>query len=341
MRSHPVAFVIATSLFLYACGNSGRMPNAPTSGLRVAPELGTANPTTTAGTVSWSCFANGGVAHAAFGTSGCAARVTTLHPASVTAAQLTAPGVPGPLTATVSGNVVTLTWSAPTGGDAPTSYVIEAGSSPGSADIASFDTGSNATSLAVFNVPAGTYFVRVRAVNSAGISAPSGDFQLVVGGPAPCASLSPPTGLTGSVIGSTVVLTWAAPAGCAPTSYVIQAGSSTGLSNLANFSTGSTATTFTASGVGSGAYFIRVLSSANAVVSASSNEIAITVVTCGIAPNPPQNLRAAVSGSTLTLTWDPPIGGCPASSYVLEAGSSSGATDIAVTAVNGTTLTAS
>src|SRR5262249_58585935 len=79
---------------------------------------------------------------------------------------------------------------------------------------------------------------------------------------------------------------------------------------------------------------------ANAVVSASSNEIAITVGTCGIVPNPPQNLRAAVSGSTLTLTWDPPIGGCPASSYVLEAGSSSGAPDIPVTAVNRTTLTA-
>src|SRR5262249_3682942 len=300
MRSHPVAFVIATSLFLYACGNSGRMPNAPTSGLRVAPELGTANPTTTAGTVSWSCFANGGVAHAAFGTSGCAARVTTLHPASVTAAQLTAPGVPGPLTATVSGNVVTLTWSAPTGGDAPTSYVIEAGSSPGSADIASFDTGSNATSLAVFNVPAGTYFVRVRAVNSAGISAPSGDFQLVVGGPAPCASLSPPTGLTGSVIGSTVVLTWAAPAGCAPTGFVSRRGVATVLSTRAIFPAGPRATPFTAWGGGSGASFTRVRGSPNAGVGASPNETAIPVGPGGTAPTPPQNLRAAVSGSTLT-----------------------------------------
>src|SRR5262252_1140557 len=176
MRSHPVAFAIATSLFLSACGNSGRMPNAPTTALRVAPESGTASPTSSAGMVSWSCFANGGVTHAAFGVSGCGARVTILQPASGRAAPLTAPGVPGPLTATVSGSVVTLTWSAPTSGDAPASYVIEAGSSTGSADIASFDTGSNATSLAVFNVPAGTYFVRVRAVNSAGISAPSSDF---------------------------------------------------------------------------------------------------------------------------------------------------------------------
>jgi predicted phage tail protein len=122
---------------------------------------------------------------------------------------------------------------------------------------------------------------------------------------------------------------------------VIQAGSAPGQSNLANFSTGSAAVTFTASNVGAGTYFIRVLSSANGLVSVPSNEVAVTVGgNCGVVPNAPQNLRASVSGSTVTLNWDPPLGGCPAASYTLEAGSASGASNIVVTTVTGTSLTA-
>jgi fibronectin type III domain protein len=342
MRSHPVAFVIATSLCLSACsGNSGKMPNAPTTALRVAPASGTSGPNSASGTVSWSCFANGGVTNAAFGATGCPTHVSSVRLASVTAAPLVAPGAPTGFTATASGSVVTLLWTAPAGGDPPTSYAIEAGSATGQANLANFDTGSTATTLAVFNVPSGTYFVRARAVNSAGASAPSNEVQLVVaGGTNPCVVLSPPLGLTGNVIGNNVILEWTPPSSCAPTAYVIQAGSAPGLSNLANFSTGSTAVTFTASNVGPGTYFIRVLSSANGLVSTPSNEVALTVGSCGVVPNAPQNLRATASGSTVTVTWDPPLGGCPPASYLLEAGSVSGATNVAVSSVNGTSLTA-
>jgi predicted phage tail protein len=343
MRSHSFAVVIAIALGLSACSSGpSKLPNAPTTALRVSPGPETAGPNTSAsGTVSWSCFANGGVTHAAFGTAGCAARVTTLRIASTAASPITAPGAPTGFTATASGSVVTLAWTAPAGGDPPTSYAVEAGSAAGQANIANFDTGSTATTLAVFNVPSGTYFVRVRAVNSAGASAPSNEVQLVVaGGTNPCVILSPPIGLTGNVIGNAVNLEWTPPSGCAPTTYVIQAGSAPGLSNLANFSTGSTATNFIATNVGPGTYFIRVLSSANGLVSTPSNEITLTVGSCGVVPNAPQNLRATASGSTVTITWDPPLGGCPPASYILEAGSTSGATNVAVTTVNGTSLTA-
>src|SRR5215470_7683105 len=116
MRSHPVAFVIATSLGLVACGGgSSKLPNAPTTALRVTPDSGTSGPTTsTPGTVSWSCFANGGLTHAALGNASCGARVTILRTASATAAPVVAPGAPSALSATVSGSVVTLTWTAPT-----------------------------------------------------------------------------------------------------------------------------------------------------------------------------------------------------------------------------------
>jgi predicted phage tail protein len=241
----------------------------------------------------------------------------------------------------VSGSIVTLTWNAPVGGDPPTSYQVQAGSSAGQTNIASFDTGGTATSLAVFNVPAGTYYIRIRAVNSAGASGSSNEVQAVVGGAPPCASLAAPTGLVATINGTAVTLSWTAPTGCAPTSYVIQAGSTPGASNLANFSTGSTATSFTAVGVGPGTYYVRVLSAANGAASVPSTEIVFTVGTCGTAPNPPTNLQATVSGSTIVFTWAPPATGCTPASYLLQAGTASGASNLASVAINGTSFTAS
>jgi hypothetical protein len=240
----------------------------------------------------------------------------------------------------VTGTTVSLNWTAPAGGDAPTSYLVQAGSAAGLTDLANFDTGSVSTTLAVLNVPAGTYYVRVRANNSAGASGPSNEFLLVVGGGLPCGTLSPPTAPAASVTGNTVVLSWSTPAGCAPTSYVIQAGSAPGLSNLANFSTGSPATSLTATNVGTGTYYVRILSAAGAAQSAPSTEIAFVIGGCATTPNPPTSLRGSVSGSTVTLAWDRPATGCAPTSYLLQAGSTPGASNLANSAVAGTSLTA-
>ena len=74
----------------------------------------------------------------------------------------TAPDTPGPLAGSVSGGVVSLLWSAPAGGAAPTSYVLEVGSASGASNVASFDTGSGSTSISG-PLASGQYFVRVRA----------------------------------------------------------------------------------------------------------------------------------------------------------------------------------
>ena len=79
------------------------------------------------------------------------------------------PAVPQNLTHTVVGFNVTLNWSG-----SATNYVIEAGSATGLANLYNAATGSAATTLSV-NAPAGTYFVRVRARNSCGTSAPSNE----------------------------------------------------------------------------------------------------------------------------------------------------------------------
>jgi len=172
---------------------------------------------------------------------------------------------------------VTITWVAPASGS-PTSYVVEASNAPGGpANLANFNTGNAATTLVVPGVPAGTYYIRIRAVNSCGQSAPSAEEQLIVANSNPSACTSAPRGLASSVSGSTVTLTWNAPATGTASSYVVQAGSQAGGADLANFDTGSTAPTLVASGVGSGSYYLRVYGKNACGLSPASNEILMVV----------------------------------------------------------------
>ena len=226
-------------------------------------------------------FAGGGVASGDLGRclagSGAAAcyTATTVRPQDVVAGAV-APGAPTSLTATASGSSVTLTWTAPAAGDPVQSYTIEAGSTSGASNLANFATGSTATRFSTSGVPNGTYYVRVRASNSAGVSSASNEATLVVG-PAACTAAPTPGTLSGTASASgTVVLTWTAASGT-PTSYVIEAGSASGLSNLANSDLGSTALTFTANNVGAGTYYIRVRGKNACGVGAASNELQLTV----------------------------------------------------------------
>ena len=186
-----------------------------------------------------------------------------------------APGVPGDFTATSSGSTINLAWSAPTSGGTPTAYTIEAGSSSGLANLASFSTGSTATSYSAGGVANGSYYVRVKATNAAGSSPASNEALLTVG--SACSAPGAPGGLRqASASAGTVSLTWTASTGT-PTTYIVEAGSSSGLSNLANSDLGGTSTTFTASGVARGTYYVRLRARNACGTSAASNEITLTV----------------------------------------------------------------
>jgi Tol biopolymer transport system component len=105
-------------------------------------------------------------------------------PSNEVAVSVAVPGAPRGLTGTVTGSSISLSWTAPASGGAPTSYTIEAGSAPGLANLATVATGSTATTFNAPGVASGTYYVRVRATNATGASGPSNEVILQVGPPA-------------------------------------------------------------------------------------------------------------------------------------------------------------
>jgi predicted phage tail protein len=183
------------------------------------------------------------------------------------------PGMPVLLTPVVSGNNVSLTWSAPTAGGAPTSYVLGAGTGPGLSNLALFSTHSTGTSFAA-SAADGLYYVRVAASNGCGIGPVSNEVSFSLGAERPAA----PSNLTWSVApGGVVTLAWGAPlSGAAPTSYLLEAGSASGLTNLAVISTGSAGTSFVTSAP-PGSYFVRVRAVNGAGAGVASSEVLVVV----------------------------------------------------------------
>lgn len=87
-----------------------------------------------------------------------------------------------------------------------------------------------------------------------------------------------PTNFNFTVSGTTVILTWSAPADNTPTEYQIEAGTGPGLSNIIVFRTGNNALGLVVSNVPTGTYYARIrgVSAAN-VATEVSNEIIVIV----------------------------------------------------------------
>jgi hypothetical protein len=198
---------------------------------------------------------------------------------------------PTGLAASVNGGTVVLTWTASALGDPVTAYVLEAGSAPGLANLANFAVAPT-LSFTASNVPAGTYYVRIRAANNSGVSPPSNEIVVVAGAVGGCAG--PPQNLTiVSQSAGTISLAWQAPSAGSPTSYTIFAGSSPGLSNLATFNTGNNSTAVVVPNVPAGSYYVRVSSLSSCGLSAASNEVLVFAV--------------SVSGDLqVSVSWDAP-----------------------------------
>jgi predicted phage tail protein len=175
------------------------------------------------------------------------------------------------LTASASGSSATLTWTAPAAGGTPTGYLLDVGSASGLSNLGTYGTGSAATQFSASGIAFGTYYLRVRATNGAGSGSASNEAVLTIG----CAPAAP-TGLRiVTNAGGSVVLTWNAVSGASR--YIVEAGSASGLANLANMNLGGD-TTLTAGGVGRGTYYVRVRGvGACGQAGAASSEIVLIV----------------------------------------------------------------
>ena len=177
-----------------------------------------------------------------------------------------APAAPS-AAATHTDNLVTLSWTPVAG----LQYRLEAGSAPATANLAVLSIGPTGSFTAA--PPPGTYDLRLRAVSSCGVSAPSNEMVVTL---SPDGAPAAPGGLTHRVLaGGVVELQWAAPAG-AVSGYRLEAGSAPGEANLAVVTLGPrVAVSFNA--VPAGTYFVRTRSLNSQGVSPPSNELVVTV----------------------------------------------------------------
>ncbi len=182
------------------------------------------------------------------------------------------PAAPPFIEGWMSGSRLTLTWTPPYVGGVATSYLVEAGPATG---VTSLTLPVAAPAFTYLPVPPGVYFLRVRAVNAAGMSPPSAEVRLHVGNvPAPPYA---PQNLQATAAGSTVTFRWSWPfwQGVV-TGHRLVAGSGPGLSNLAQVTLGA-ATQVSFGNVPPGTYYVRVHALNAAGASIASDDVAVRV----------------------------------------------------------------
>ena len=178
------------------------------------------------------------------------------------------PSAPTNLTAQVgtTGGQVRLQWTA--ANDA-TSYQLEVVQPA----LAPIDTGTPLPVFMAAGVPSGQYRVQVRAVNPLGASGPSNLVDFVVGPGVPCSPPGAPLAPMTTLINGSATVSWQPVAGA--TSYVVQAGSQPGGSDLFNGNVGNM-TTVSATGLPPGfRAFVRVYAVNDCGVSGPAPEVVL------------------------------------------------------------------
>lgn len=228
--------------------------------------------------------------------------------------------------ANVAGQRVQLVISPDQTGCAPTSHIIEVGRSRGQTDILQAPL---AGLVATFDsVPAGTYFVRLRAVHEGGISAPSADLEVSVAGgcrpPFEITNLSAPT--LGNAV--TVRFQYAFDDSHAfPTRVVLEAGTSAGASDIGTIALGVEGSRGHTIWGPPGEYWARVRAF-NGCGSSVSDDVRVTLTSECVAPGPPIGPDAGFL-QALGITWAAPASGGIASEYRVEVGTEPGQSNVA------------
>ncbi|HUE89833.1 MAG TPA: PQQ-dependent sugar dehydrogenase [Vicinamibacterales bacterium] len=154
--------------------------------------------------------------------------------------------------------------------------------------------------------------------------------------PLPGSVPNAPENLTAVVSGSTVTVSWQPPSsGGLPSGYQLEAGSVSGAADFGVVPAAASQTSLTFPNIPQGVYFARVRSLGAAGASGPSNEAVITVRPCVQPPPVPASFGSAVNGRLVTLTWAVPATADGPAQFVIEAGSETGAANLAILAVDG------
>ena len=179
------------------------------------------------------------------------------------------PAAPARLTGTIGDGVLTLLWSAGTGGGDVIGHRIEVGTAPGLADIGTAPAGPSRT-WQFAGVPPGRYFFRVRATNGGFVSPPSNELELTYG------LAGSPQQLTARFEGPMVILNWLAPADTTVLGYVLEVGTAPGATNLLAVPLSAAQTGFVHDPVPAGiAFYVRVRALTPVGLGPPSNEVVV------------------------------------------------------------------
>ncbi len=245
--------------------------------------------------------------------------------ASTTVGDTAAPSVPGSLAAVGAVGRATLSWSASTDNVGVLRYNVHRGTSAGFTATVANRIAQPATPGYVDTTAPGSYFYRVTAEDAAGnISAVSNEASATV--LADTTAPSQPVGLAGSVVGSTVNLSWTASSDNVGVSrYNLHRGTSAGFTpSVANRIAQPTGPSYADTGLATGSYFYKVTAEdAAGNISAASNEATATVADA-TPPTAPSSLAASVGGSTVNLSWVAATDNVGVSRYNLHRGTTSG-----------------
>jgi fibronectin type 3 domain-containing protein len=203
---------------------------------------------------------------------------------------VTAPGVPGTLTATGAIGRATLSWGAASDNVGVTRYNVHRGTTPGFTPSAANRIAQPTGTSYVDVTAAGTYYYRVTAEDAAGnVGSASNEASAVV--TADTAAPTAPTGLTAVGGAQQVALSWtAATDNVGVTRYNVHRGTTAGFTpSAANRIAQPTGTSYTNTSLAVGTYYYRVTAEDGAGnVGPASNEASATVTN-----PPPAGLVAA------------------------------------------------
>jgi hypothetical protein len=345
-----MCLAVGAAAFVAACGPASSSPSAPSAASRGAVAVAAAPTSFGFLTDAANDAAAREVVRCLQATPqpGCTS-VAPMPKASVNTAGATAPGAPTNLQVTVTGQTVILTWNAPTTGDPVTTYVLDAGAAPGLDNLLRQSPLGAGTAFTAIGVAAGTYYVRIRARNDAGTSGPSNEITVTVN--VPGVTFNPPGQLPNGKVGQGYRYSFCdpdpgsglcnggtSPRGGAPP-YHFQLESGVGFPPIGIVLGASGVLTGTPSVAGTSTFRVvavdlggtSALKAPQPALPQTSRAqaaggVSLTIDPACTTPAAPTGFGSTVSGSTVTLRWSAVTG---ATSYVLQAGSSAGSTNLA------------